>query len=141
MKSDTMSNARILVVEDDRVIAQSLENHLQHLGYAVSATAVHGDEAVRMAGETRPDLVLIDTDLCGRMSGLEAARQIRTQYGIPTVYLTAHGDEEATDQFRASRPYSYLFNSHYGTLISNSSTARFEVGLPALSVNRPVTTS
>ena len=72
-----MTQARILVVEDESIVAADIQDRLEALGYEVPATVGWGEKAVEMAGALRPDLVLMDIQLKGRMDGIEAADQIR----------------------------------------------------------------
>ena len=88
-----MTNERILIAEDDGIVAAWLQSILTELGYAVPEMVASGEEAVRQAAETRPELVLMDTRLTGDMDGIEAGGQIRARLDIPVVYLTAHLDE------------------------------------------------
>jgi CheY-like chemotaxis protein len=83
---------RILIVEDEKILAADLEKRLRGLGYRVDSVATSGEEAVRLAQEKRPNLVLMDVRLSGAMDGVEAARQIQKNTGTPIVYLTAYSD-------------------------------------------------
>jgi two-component system, response regulator PdtaR len=83
---------RILIVEDEKILAADLEKKLRGLGYRVDSLATSGEEAVQLAEERRPDLVLMDVRLSGTMDGVEAARQIQRNTGIPIVYLTAYSN-------------------------------------------------
>ncbi len=83
----------ILIVEDERIVAKEIELTLKNLGYSVSGTESSGEEAVKSAIEKRPDLVLMDIKLRGKMDGTEAARRIYSKAGIPAVFLTAYSDE------------------------------------------------
>jgi two-component system, response regulator PdtaR len=83
---------RLLIVEDEQILAVDLEAKLRKLGYETEGVARTGEEAVQLAQERVPDLVLMDVRLSGTMDGLEAARQIRETTGIPIVYLTAFAD-------------------------------------------------
>src|SRR5437764_12001222 len=87
-----MTQARILVVEDESIVALDIQDSLESLGYDVPATVASGEEAIVQAGVLRPNLVLMDIQLQGRMDGVEAADQIRQRFGIPVVYLTANAD-------------------------------------------------
>jgi CheY-like chemotaxis protein len=89
-----MKRARILIVEDERLTAMSLQCELRALGYDVAALISSGEEAVARATELRPDLVLMDVRLEGAMSGIEAARQIRSFLDIPVIFLTAYSNED-----------------------------------------------
>lgn len=103
-----MSASTILVVEDEAITAKDLQATLQDLGYVVCGTASSGEEAVRKTGADRPDLVLMDIVLQGAMDGIEAAEQIRTSWGIPVVYLTAHSDNETIRRASITEPYGYI---------------------------------
>lgn len=83
-------SARILVVEDEQIIAADLRNKLVAMGYQVVGMAISGEEAVTIADETKPDLVLMDVQLDGQMTGPEAARTIQERTGTPVVYVTAY---------------------------------------------------
>lgn len=105
----------ILVVEDDALTAEDIKEHLQHCGYAVSATLASAEEALALLEGTRPDLVLMDIVLAGQIDGIDAAAAIKSKYRIPVVYLTAYTDREKLDRARLTEPYGYLvkpFDEH-----------------------------
>jgi len=85
-------SARILIVEDEQIVAADLRNKLRRLGYEVVGQVDSGPEAIRLAGELRPDLVLMDMRLQGAMDGREAAQQIQQTTGTRVVYVTANSD-------------------------------------------------
>ena len=103
-----MKKPRILVVEDDRIIARSLRMTLEQLGYEVTAMASTGQAAIREAEETQPDLVLMDIVLDGEMDGIEAARVIRSHLTSPIIYLTAHADHATRERADLTQPFGYL---------------------------------
>ncbi len=103
-----MSRARILIVEDEGIIAQDIQNTLEKLGYEVPAVAVVGEEAIEKALELRPDLVLMDIVLWGGMDGVEAAERIRKQMCIPVIFLTAHSDSATLQRAKVTCPYGYI---------------------------------
>lgn len=103
-----MKKQRILVVEDDRIIARSLRMILEQLGYEVTALASTGQAAIRDAKETEPDLILMDIILDGDMDGIEAAEVIRSHLSIPLIYLTAHADHATRQRADATQPFGYL---------------------------------
>jgi PAS domain S-box-containing protein len=103
-----MANARILVVEDDAIVAAHLERVLGQIGYAVAGLVATGEEAVEQAGASRPDVVLMDIRLRSEMTGIEAAQQIHSQLDLPVVYLTAYADEPLLQQAQVTEPYGYL---------------------------------
>jgi CheY-like chemotaxis protein len=82
----------ILIVEDEKILAADLESKLRQLGYRVDGIASSGEEAVRLAQERAPSLILMDVRLSGAMDGVEAARRIRAKTPVPIVYLTAYSD-------------------------------------------------
>jgi len=88
-----MATARILIVDDELMIAWDLERRLTGLGYVVLGLASSGQEAIEKALELRPDLVLMDIRLPGTMGGIEAAKRIRAQLQTVIVYMTAYADE------------------------------------------------
>ncbi|MDS7595411.1 ATP-binding protein [Agrobacterium tumefaciens] len=103
-----MSQASILVVEDERVVSRDIQLQLQNIGYRVAGAAVTGEDAIRLALETSPDLVLMDIRLEGEMDGIQAADSIRRQARIPVVYLTAYADDETVRRAGQSEPFGYL---------------------------------
>ncbi|TFH42322.1 MAG: PAS domain S-box protein [Chrysiogenales bacterium] len=103
-----MSVTRVMVVEDESIIALSLGKSLERLGYEVVDTVTTGEEAARKARELAPDLVLMDIVLAGRMDGIAAAREIRKGSDIPIIYLTANADAATVESARDTMPYGYL---------------------------------
>ncbi len=103
-----MSRAKLLIVEDELVIALSISKSLEKLGYEVIKTATTGEEAVTIARERTPDLILMDIILPGGMDGIEAARLIGIDTDIPIIYLTANADSATVERARDTMPYGYL---------------------------------
>lgn len=103
-----MLKARILVVEDERLVALALEQCLKAIGHDVVALVTTGQEAVRKAVELEPDLVLMDIRLKGEVDGIEAAVRIHDNFGTPIVYLTAYSDDNTLERARAAQPYGYV---------------------------------
>ncbi|HYG75154.1 MAG TPA: response regulator [Planctomycetota bacterium] len=99
---------KLLVVDDEAIIAASLQEKLKALGYDVPMIAGSAEEAVQMAGEIRPDLVLMDILLEGGPDGIEAAGRIRDRYGIPSVYLSAYSDDQTLKRAKLTEPYGYI---------------------------------
>jgi signal transduction histidine kinase len=102
------SKPTILIVEDEWVIALDIKQHLVRLGYSVSGTANSAEKALDLVATSKPDLVLMDIYLQGNKSGIEAADQIRQQFYLPVIYLTAHADEATLTQAIATHPYGYI---------------------------------
>lgn len=103
-----MNKRRILVVEDERLVAKHIENMVRGLGYEVAGVAATGEDAVRIALETLPDLVLMDIMLRGDMDGIAASEQIWDKAAIPVVYLTAYADESTLERAKVTDPFGYL---------------------------------
>ncbi len=103
-----MPPVRLLVVEDQAIIALDLKNRLTSLGYAVVATAAYGEVAIEQARALRPDLILMDIRLKGELDGIQAAECIRAELDLPIIYLTAHSDEQTLARARLTEPYGYI---------------------------------
>jgi putative nucleotidyltransferase with HDIG domain len=103
-----MAKNRILVVEDESIVARDVRNMLIGLGYEVAGVVPSGEEAVEKARETQPDLALVDVILQGEMSGVEAADIIYSHFNIPVVYLTAYADETTLQRAKETEPFGYL---------------------------------
>ncbi|MGD8660930.1 MAG: response regulator, partial [Desulfobacterales bacterium] len=103
-----MPNANILVVEDESIIAIDIRNRVLNLGYGVSGAAATGEDAIAIAEETLPDLVLMDIKLRGEMDGVEAASRIRLDLDIPVVYLTAYANASTLERAKFTEPFGYL---------------------------------
>jgi CheY-like chemotaxis protein len=104
-----MTGARILIVEDERIVAIDLQRRLTRLGYSVIALAASGTEAIQKALVLLPDVVLMDIRLQGDMDGVEAAQQIQAATAIPVVFMTAYVDEETQRRVRATSPWGCLY--------------------------------
>jgi signal transduction histidine kinase/CheY-like chemotaxis protein len=107
MKRSLMHHAKILVVEDEQLVALDIATRLAPLGYSV-ITAQTGEEAIAAAASERPDLVLMDIRLNDGTDGIEAAMRIRATQDIPIIYLTAYADEATIARAKESEPYGYL---------------------------------
>jgi two-component system, cell cycle sensor histidine kinase and response regulator CckA len=107
---NTSSNAdrRIVVVEDEAIVAMDLEMQLQAIGYQVIAQFSRGEEAAAKIPALAPDVILMDIRLAGTMDGIEAARRIRQTLDVPIVYLTAHSDDDTFNRARATDPSAYV---------------------------------
>jgi PAS domain S-box-containing protein len=99
---------RILIVEDEAVIAMSIENSLLTAGYDVSGIVATGEDAIQHCAAQAPDLVLMDVRLKGSMDGIEAAQHIKQMYDLPVIYLTAYTDAETVGRAERSEPFGYL---------------------------------
>jgi DNA-binding NarL/FixJ family response regulator len=99
---------RVLIVEDDRLVALDLETMLVEFGFVPCATAASGEEALAAARSTLPDLTLMDIRLEGSMDGIEAAQRLHAELGQRVVYLTANSDLATVARAKLSDPYGYL---------------------------------
>ncbi|MGQ9583463.1 MAG: PAS domain S-box protein, partial [Thermoplasmatota archaeon] len=103
-----MESRTILVVEDEALVAEDLRSRLVSLRFHVPTTVSEADEAVRLARELRPDLVLMDIMLHGNSDGIRAAETIWRELSIPIVFLTAYTDENTLRMAGATEPFGYL---------------------------------
>ena len=99
---------KILVVEDERIVAMELRAILIEHGYRVVATAASAEDALAACEAHRPDLVLMDIHLQGESDGIEAAGWIRKRYDLPIVFLTAYGDQQTLERAASTHPHGYL---------------------------------
>jgi PAS domain S-box-containing protein len=107
-RSTFVSNARIIIAEDEPIIAIDTQDSLTSLGYDVLAVVETGEEAIRKAAEIRPDLILMDIVLAGDIDGIEASKQIRETLDIPVIFITAHSTDQIIQRARDAEPYGYL---------------------------------
>ncbi|EXI78705.1 MAG: Oxygen sensor histidine kinase NreB [Candidatus Accumulibacter appositus] len=112
MNTSVPAGKRILIVEDDSLVAQALALRLAALGYAVAGPVASGEEAVAAAARDRPDLVLMDIVLPGAVDGIDAARVIVGEQRVPLLYLTAYDDEERFARARVTAPHAYLIKPY-----------------------------
>jgi PAS domain S-box-containing protein len=103
-----MIQAKVLIVDDEVVVAEDIRRQLRCLGYHVVGVVSSGGDAIRLAAEHLPDLVLMDIKLKGSMDGIEAARTIQFHHDIPVIYLTAFADDETLERARNTLPLAYL---------------------------------
>jgi PAS domain S-box-containing protein len=99
---------RILIVEDEPIIALDLEQELVEFGFEVAARAHSADEALMAVEESLPDLALMDLHILGSVDGVETAKLLRDAYQIPSVFLTAHSDDRTVSRAVKEMPYGYL---------------------------------
>ncbi|MEG3908594.1 EAL domain-containing protein [Microcoleus sp. w2-18bC1] len=103
-----MSNKKILIVEDESIIAEDISDSLISLGYRITGMVYSGEEAIESAANLRPDLVLMDVNLQGEIDGITAAEEIRLRFQIPVVYLTAYADETTLRRVNSTKPFGYI---------------------------------
>jgi PAS domain S-box-containing protein len=103
-----MEAVNVMVVEDESIVAEDIKRSLLNMGYSVSAVISSGEDAIKTAGELKPDMILMDIVLRGEMNGIEAAGRIRSDFNIPVIYLTAYTDEKILEQAKLTEPFGYI---------------------------------
>ncbi|MGB9202013.1 response regulator [Methanobacterium sp.] len=101
-------SSKILIVEDEIIIAIDLKIRLEDLGYYVPGIAINGRDAIKKTGEKNPDIILMDILLNGDKDGIEVAQQIRNQYNIPIIYLTGSPNDSMIERAEITEPYGYI---------------------------------
>ena len=115
-----MPKARILVVEDELLSVQIIRRELEFLGYEVAGVLETGEEAVSRVDELKPELILMDIVLGGKMDGIEAAELIVNRHGIPVVFITAYSDDSLFDRAKMTEPFGYLIKPVEATQLHHS---------------------
>ena len=103
-----MAKVKILVVEDESIVAKDIQNSLKKLGYQVPTTVSSAEKAIEEIEENRPDLILMDIMLKGPMSGIDAANLIKERFGVPLIFLTAYADDNTLSKAKITEPYGYI---------------------------------
>lgn len=103
-----MNKTKVIIVEDESIVAKDIQNILKNLGYIIPAVVSSGDKALDEVEKHQPDLVLMDIMLKGDMSGIQAAEIIRERFDIPVVFLTAYADESTIEKAKSAIPYGYI---------------------------------
>jgi signal transduction histidine kinase len=103
-----MENTRILVVEDEILIAREIEGCLHELGYLVVGIAANAETALQQIVATQPDLALVDIVIQGEQDGITLAEQVRDRFHIPVIYLTAYVDDQTLARAKVTRPFGYI---------------------------------
>nr|WP_294518570.1 hybrid sensor histidine kinase/response regulator [uncultured Rhodopila sp.] len=103
-----MDASRVVLVEDERIVALNLRRQLAKLGYTVAAVAASGEDALRQIDAHRPDVVLMDIRLEGPLDGIETTARIAPELMVPVIYLTAHAEDVTLERARATKPSGYL---------------------------------
>ncbi|EKP22244.1 response regulator receiver domain protein [Leptospira interrogans serovar Icterohaemorrhagiae str. Verdun HP] len=106
---DMLQKPKILVVEDEIIVAVNLGQKLKKLGYELVGITSSGEEAIQKAEENHPDLVLMDINIEGNLDGIETAEVLRNRFHTPVIYLTAYADESTLDRARTFRVYRKTF--------------------------------
>ena len=99
---------KLLVVEDDMIIAANISLQLTNLGYEVTGIVPRGEEAIHHAQANRPDIILLDINLRGTLDGIKTAHAIHQLWDIPIIYVTANTDEATFNRAKATHPYAFI---------------------------------
>lgn len=102
------AKSRVLVVEDEAIVAADIQDRLRALGYEIVGSADTGAGAIELATALKPDLILMDIMLKGSMTGTEAARRIRDELQLPVIYLTANSNDETFRRARDTEPFGFI---------------------------------
>jgi len=103
-----MEKEKILVVEDEMIIAEDIRKILVDLGYVVPEIITTGEEAIKKTEEIRPDLVLMDINLKGNIDGIESAQEIHNRFDIPIIYVSAYSNKDTLERARKTEPFGYI---------------------------------
>ena len=103
-----IAKAKIMVVEDDKIISMEIRQRLKNMGYDVVAIATTGTDAIQIATETTPDMVIMDIKLDGYMDGIQAADRIHFLLDIPVVFLTAYTDDITYQRAKETEPFGFI---------------------------------
>ncbi|TAJ44939.1 response regulator [Methanofollis fontis] len=124
-----MKRKKILIVEDEALIAMLLEDILTESGYNVAGPVSNGMDAIRLAGEEDPDLILMDIRIEGDLDGVETTIRIRELYTIPVIFVTAHSDPDTYKRAMRTEPFGFLlkpFNANDLTSTVESAIQRHQ---------------
>ncbi|WP_338356876.1 LytR/AlgR family response regulator transcription factor [Yeosuana marina] len=99
---------KILIVEDEMIIAANISLQLTTLGYEITGIIPRGEEALLHIKENTPDIVLLDIQLKGKIDGIETAQIMQKSFNIPIIYLTANADDEHFNRAKSTNPYAFI---------------------------------
>lgn len=111
---------KILVVEDEAIIALDIQSILNKIGFAQSEVVHSGEESIQKVAAGRPHLVLMDIKLKGKLNGIEAAREIFYQYNVPVVYITAFGDEGTLKKANGTARFGFITKPFEETVLQTT---------------------
>jgi CheY-like chemotaxis protein len=106
------SRTRILIVEDEAIVACDLQSRLESFGYEVVGIAASGEQAVRLAAEASPDLVLMDIQLRGQCDGIQVAETLRAEHRVGIIFLSAHSTDDMLTRAKLTEPLAYLLKPY-----------------------------
>jgi len=103
-----MTSPRVMIVEDDDVIAKVADWRLKNLGYTVCGRATNSEDALELVASAKPDLVLMDINIRGDSDGIETTKMIKKEFDIPVVYLTSHSDGATLERAKETKPDGFI---------------------------------
>lgn len=103
-----MAKAKIMIVEDEAIVALNMKSELSDMDYEICKLVTSGEDAVKNVEHEKPDVILMDIILNGKISGIEAAREIRSRHNIPIIFLTGCEDETTRELAEEVDPVDYL---------------------------------
>lgn len=142
-----MAGIKVVLVEDDWIIAKEIAYNLQDLGFEVAGSFDSAEEAYRQIKLLLPDLVILDIDLSGEMTGIELATQLKKDGNIPFIFLTALADSQTVEKAKLAEPYAYLvkpvaLETLYSTIeitLHNAARRNADIASTATSINHNLT--
>lgn len=120
---------KILIIEDEKIVALDLKRRLTKLGYHVTGMAANGQKALTLVNQDLPNIVLMDIHIQGSMDGIELAGILQRTHSIPIIYLTAYSEAQTVTRAKATKPYGYLlkpFSDRELNIIIQVSIERYE---------------
>lgn len=103
-----MTHAQILVIESEKPVAEKIQRILDHLGYTVTGIVSSGEDAITTLSETRPDVILINIELTGNRDGIDVAKNLKSRFDGPIIYLTDYGDDVTLQRADITEPFEYI---------------------------------
>ncbi|NWF90226.1 MAG: response regulator [Ignavibacteriaceae bacterium] len=103
------TSAKILIVEDENIVAMDIRKMLLESGYEITSIVNSGEEAIQVVREQKPDLILMDIVLKGKMTGIDASRIITQYFDVPIIYLTALSSDDSLLEAKSRESYGFLF--------------------------------
>ena len=109
-----MEKIKVLIVEDENIVAKDIQINLEKLGYNVVGVNSNGEDAIKTVLEKHPEVVIMDIMLKGNMNGIEAAEKIKKENNIPIIFLTAYADENTLSKAKITEPHGYILKPYKG---------------------------
>lgn len=114
------THAKILLAEDESIAARYLKQSLTRMGYEITGMVQAGEEVIEKVEENRPDLILMDVTLSGKIDGISAVQELHSRFDIPVIYITANTVSEVFERAKLTEPYAYLIKPYDINQLQNS---------------------